>query len=590
MARRAPLILLALCAAASQPARAAEASASPPWNDFVETNFPFYASVLDARKAGHELPTNNLSPRGLILNLGHGAWACFDTELLRMAAIWQGPGVSAVSMSQISYQVADRKATEGQERLPRIAGEPWLANGLYPGWQAGSVTLDDPRDAGADPKEIGRGPLPPGLGRFRGLRLTGSGVTLEYDAAGAPAQERVEARVIAGRLAVQRHIRLERAPEPLWLLLGRRAAELTNFSFAVANSPANPEAARLEERDGMLAVRVQASDQPVEFRVVCGAAPGVWESEPIAPSAARWAEAVETKGALSSSGGAYVVDNIELPSRNPWRRNVRLADIAFFPDGRAAGVTFDGDIWLISGLGGSLERIQWKRWASGFNEPLSLAIRDGDIFVFDKAGVWRLRDEDDNGEADRYDMFCNAFTQTAETREYAQGMRLAPDGSFVIAKGGIQMASLGRDNGTVLRLAPDGKSFATLARGLRSPFIGVHPRTGLVTASDQQGNYVPTTPLHIIEGSHYYGFLSRLQPKESHPAPITEPLTWIPYAVNASGASQVWLTDARLGPLNDSLIHIGYFRPEVFSVLSRHAPPPAPVAAPEPPVSPLAVE
>jgi hypothetical protein len=29
---------------------------------------------------------------------------------------------------------------------------------------------------------------------------------------------------------------------------------------------------------------------------------------------------------------------------------------------------------------------------------------------------------------------------------------------------------------------------------------------------------------------------------------------------------------------------------EVFSVLSRHAPPPAPVAAPEPPVSPLAVE
>src|SRR5438477_10117115 len=164
-------------------------------------------------------------------------------------------------------------------------------------------------------------------------------------------------------------------------------------------------------------------------------------------------------------------------------------------------------------------------------------------------------------------MFSNAFAQTAETREYAHAVRVAPDGSFLIAKGGIQWAALGKHNGSVVRVSPDGSSATIIGYGLRSPFLGVHPKTGMVTASDQQGNYVPTTPLHIIRDHQFYGFLSNLQPKEQYPAPIAEPLTWIPYPVNASGGGQVWLTDARMGPLNDALIHVGYFRPEVFLVL-----------------------
>src|SRR5262245_12143381 len=40
------------------------------WADFVETNFPFFSSVLDARDLGKDWPNDNLTPRGLILNLG----------------------------------------------------------------------------------------------------------------------------------------------------------------------------------------------------------------------------------------------------------------------------------------------------------------------------------------------------------------------------------------------------------------------------------------------------------------------------------------------------------------------------------------
>ena len=49
-------------------------------------DFPFFSSVLDARRAGPGFPANNLTPRGLVVNLGRGYWVGFDTDLLRVAA------------------------------------------------------------------------------------------------------------------------------------------------------------------------------------------------------------------------------------------------------------------------------------------------------------------------------------------------------------------------------------------------------------------------------------------------------------------------------------------------------------------------
>jgi cytochrome c2 len=229
-------------------------------------------------------------------------------------------------------------------------------------------------------------------------------------------------------------------------------------------------------------------------------------------------------------------------------------------------VTFDGGVWMITGLDGDLSGIHWRRFASGLHEPLSICVRDEELFVFDRSGIWRLRDRDGNGEADAHELFSNAFTQTAETREFATGLRPAPDGSFVISKGGQQSTTIGRHNGSVLRVSADGQGAEVLGWGLRMPFIGVHPKTGLITASDQQGHYVPATPLHIIRDHQFYGFIPLILPKEQYPAPIADPLTWIPHPINASGLSQVWLTGARMGPLEDALIHIGYYRPELFLV------------------------
>jgi cytochrome c2/glucose/arabinose dehydrogenase len=298
-----------------------------------------------------------------------------------------------------------------------------------------------------------------------------------------------------------------------------------------------------------------------------------------------WPQTIPTKATLSTSPEAYVLDSIPLPVPNPWKRNVRLADLAFLNDqGDAAGVTFDGDVWLISGLKGDLENVTWKRFASGLHEPMSivaqpimLARTDVEsipktplqMFVFDRNGIWNLVDTNGDKECDRYEMFCNLPAQTAETREFPNSMKLGPDGALYISKGGQEGTTRGKHNGTVIKVAPDGKSFEVIGYGLRQPFIGVHPETGLVTASDQQGHYVPSTPLHIIEKHRFYGHLPTIAEKEKYPEAIADPLTWLPHPVNPSGVTQTWLVGAKMGPINDELIHIGYNRPELFRVLKN---------------------
>jgi mono/diheme cytochrome c family protein len=198
---------------------------------------------------------------------------------------------------------------------------------------------------------------------------------------------------------------------------------------------------------------------------------------------------------------------------------------------------------------------------------MTIAIRGGEIFAFDRNGIWRLRDTNGDGEADVHEMFANGFGQTADMREFPSQIRVGPGGDFFLAKGGQQATTQGKHNGSVLRVGADGRKVTVLGRGFRQPNIGVDPVSGLVTSSDQQGNYVPSTPLFIVENGNFHGFLAPFEPVEKYPAPIADPLTWIPHPVNASALSQVWLHGANLGPLNGGLVHIGYNRPELFRVL-----------------------
>jgi len=567
------------------------------WAEWIESDFPFFSSVLDARRAGAGFPTDNLTPRGLVLNLGREYWVDFDTDLLRVAAIWRGNGVTPKALAPGSYHNPDRKTPGGQFPAPEPDGQIWLANGIYPGWQTGArPSLDDPREPAPSSEEVGRGPLPEQRGRFKAVRLVRGGAVLEYTAGGADVREWMTVSEHNSEPVVERHFHVAPSTEPMWLVLGFKAkdaaislshgagASLVLETLSVANH-AGPAGEKSAEPAPVWAVRVPPHKEPVEFCAALkdsGTAPTVTpRAIPTDAPARRWPQEVTTKVTPSTAKDAYVVDDIALPLDNPWRRNVRLGDIQFLEDGTGVGVTLDGDVWFIRGVHEPDGTVRWRRFASGLHEPLTLAIREGQVYVFDRNGIWRLRDTNADGEADVHELFSNAFAQTADMREFPNTLRLAPSGEFVIAKGNQQATTLGKHNGNVLRISADGRRATVLGYGFRQPNIGVNLRTGLVTASDQQGHYIPTTPLHIVRDRQFYGFLSDKQPREVYPAPIAEPLTWIPHAVNASAMSQVWLFGARMGPLNDALIHIGFNNPELFRVLlnDRSAKPQAAVVS-----------
>lgn len=549
------------------------------WGPIVESEFPFLGTVIDARRAGTIVATNNLTARGLALNLGHNIWFGFDLDLLRMAAVWRGDGVSPRSMSHISYHQFGAKIPEGENDLPIPQGEVLLVNGIYPGWQSGpNFHLVDPRPPTPDVRETGRGPLAGDQGRFLAIHPLASGAQLDYTIGTTQVRERVHSQTIGSGWTVDREFQIDPTPEPLTLIIGgtpRDAAYQPEIRVFAQESPGLPPVRLEETAEHLWVARVPGTPQGRQFTVRLRS-PGLADTTPSIAATdeartkprPRWPERLRTPIVRSPAQEAYVFDVIDLPLDNPWRRKLRIADMAFLPDGRAGLVTFDGDVWLLQGLEDD-PAAEWRRYTSGFHEPLGICARGKDLFVFDRNGIWRLEDPPQQGEASVHELFSNVFTQTAETREFASGIRTTPDGAFILAKGGQRGNTLSAQAGAIIRVSPDGRKAEVLGYGLRQPFLGVNPKTGWITASDQEGNYVPTTPLHSIHGGRFHGFLPLIQPKEVYPEPIAEPLLWIPRSVNASGAGQVWLTDPRMGPLSGSLIHLGYYRPEVFLVLHQ---------------------
>lgn len=549
-------------------------AAEDPWKPWIEPDFPFFSSGLDLRpQSPPDAKEWNITPRGIVLNLGHDCWACFDTDLLRISAVWTGKGVTADSLAPLSYQNKPLKTVGGQSKLPKPDGTVWLMNGVYPGWQVGEkVSLTDAREPQPSPEEPGRGPIPPDAGQFKSVRLRGNTVVLDYTVGGARVEECLSAGSRENAHVVHRRLRMAPNQKAVSLVLGRVPQGQEGAKVHPMLAWEKPGTATLVEEEGTWVVHIPAHSAPLEFTIFLNQGGDFIPKDIMAvpaeaPSAVRWTQEVVTKAVLSTAKDAYVEDEIPLPLENPWKRNVRLADVGFFKDGTAAGVTVDGDVWMIRGLKMDLGEVKWKRFASGLHEPMSIVVRDEQVYVFDRNGIWRLRDTNGDGVADIHELVCNLFPQSAESREFPNSMKLGPDGSFIIAKGGQQASTISKLNGSVLRVAADGKSYEILGVGFRQPFAGVNPKTGLVTASDQEGNYTPTTPLYIVKNGEYHGFLSELLPKEKYPAPIADPLTWIPHPVNPSAATQMWLYGANMGPLNDSLIHVAFNRPELFRVL-----------------------
>jgi cytochrome c2 len=599
----------ALAAAASlvlvTHARNASARATgedPPFQNFAEPGFPFIVSTVDARSLGSSFSPGNVATRGVVLMLGNETYAVFDPDLLRMAVGWRGGFINMVTMAQVSYQQSQNK----NNGIPKVLGNPTFTNGMYEGWMGTSPSFTDPRPAGPNPVDPGRGPISVKDGRWNGIYVVGDHAVLSYTAHGTEIHEQPGSVAAGGEVGIVRAFETGAVAQPLTLVIadvpGAGAPQRSGNTVTIPQGSAGDTVtavgvvgagdAKLEVQNGRyVTLSIPAGAQARRFQVTVWRGPAARRAAfdqmlrtpaTVARFAAggpsHWQGSVTTKGVLSPDTSAYVVDRLTLPLPNPWRRNVRVAGLDFFPDGRAVVVTFDGDVWIVDGIDRGLQHLVWKRFASGMYEPLSVQVVDNQIYVFARGGIIRPKDLNGDGEADFYENFSNLIVQSIESREFPMDMQAKRGGGFYLAKGGALdngpktapqtfpgFRAGSRFAGTVSEVSADGRSIQIVARGLREPFLGLHPTKGILTASDQQGNFVPSTPIYIIHPGGYYGVVPTAH-GATVPTGDVDAMVWIPHEIDQSAAGQAWVTGNRMGFGGDALIHLSYGRPGVFRV------------------------
>ena len=559
----------------AQPGRAAGHSG------LLQEDFPFQGACISAKFPGH-----NVAMKGLAIRVGNNASMLFDTELLRMAAGWTA-----------GYITTRGVAFDGEHGVhPSIEGEQKFGTAPLPGWA-------DNQDKFADPRPEPFGPLPDDWARWDGLYVNGTNVVLAYTVRGTKIYEQPSSAAIEGQIGFVRTFKTGKVKNELFMMVcdaegatgmaKDNVAHLTapDGKLTVVGAVALPKGAGLEVVGSRVALRLPKGAPASTFKLVIwngsvanlAKFAGLLEGKPVLVDFAKggpahWPQEVATKGVLETSrtpDGAYVTDSLTPPVDNPWKRRVRFGGLDFFSDGkRAALCTWDGDIWIVSGIDDKLENLRWRRFASGMYETLGLKIVNDVIYTSGRDQITRYYDLNNDGEADYYENFCNRYTSTEGFHEFVFDLQTDRDGNFYFAKagpvnpGGAGFQRIAANAGTLMKVSRDGKKLDIVATGFRAPNgIGVSP-TGQLTTGDNQGTWVPTDPLNWIRPGGFYGVVDT-----AHRDPVPEfkpPLMWFAYReYDNSTGGQVWVTSDKWGPFKDELLDTSYGKCALYLIMKQ---------------------
>ena len=502
--------------------------------------------------------------KGLALKLGaEGKFAiAYDLELCRPLGGWSGKFTTEMNlMSRGDY--------------PTAMGETIFA-------VTGDVAGFEP---GVDAKELtarkGYGPLAQGKVRFKGFHNAGNKVVLTWDVGGVLVYETSEVAKVSQHEFIVRTIEVSPSKSGVTILAPLSYAQ-SHITAVVTSSAGSNQTAKLGDRD---VLRVAPASTPTLVRIayvpegsvaqIAGTPSTEIPSALLAKTDRLWPQTVETKGELSTKKDeAYVVDKINLPETNPWKAPLFTSALDFLPDGRAVVSTFHGDVFIASGIDDKLEKITWRRFASGLYHPLGLKVVKGEIYVTCRDGIWRLHDSDGDGECDTYEAFNFDVMVTMSFHEFVFDLQTDPEGNFYFIKAGpVRKGGRGFDDicdhhGSLFKVSPDGKKFEVIATGFRAPNgIGISP-TGQITTGDNEGTWTPVCRLNWVKQGGFYG-VPPLAHRSTEPADYDRPLCWLPKDVDNSSGGQVWVTSDKFGPWKDRLLHLSYGTCSLYGVMPQ---------------------
>jgi putative heme-binding domain-containing protein len=290
--------------------------------------------------------------------------------------------------------------------------------------------------------------------------------------------------------------------------------------------------------NGKFTRSVAKADEPSLASLAAGAAP-------------QWPQVFETRGSLGT-GSPYALDTIGLPTDNPWKALFFFGGHDFLPDGSAVLCTMQGDVWKVEGLDAKLDRVRWRRIASGLHQALGLVVADGMIHVLGRDQITRLHDRNGDGEIDFYECVNNAYITSAGGHDFICGLERDKDGNFYAAS----------SKQGVIQIKPDGKTVTTLATGFRNPDgIALTP-DGAITVPSSEGEWTPASMISEIRPGGHYGYLG---PKDGKVPDL--PLVYLPRGLDNSSGGQTYIDSERWGPLDGQMLHFSFGAGVYFLVL-----------------------
>jgi hypothetical protein len=581
---------------------------APPESDpTVKQRGPFYSGCIRWRSE-----EDVIGYKGMVITLGKdaNAYVCYDSELVRMSLGWVTNG------KRFGLTVPRFNAPP-----PTVAGTPIFGTAKMPGWASDGVF--------ADPRKDKRGPLPREWAHHKGIYVHGKQVLLHHsvgavDVLELPGFERVEQWPVFTRTFQTAQDARDLA---LTVLYVPGAVLDPAESGVIVRNPANGEshvvaceggvAATWEVREGSVILKLASvvANQPFRLDI---AALGKAKDAPndalaLSPvpldlrefthgSAPLWPKPVLTKGERAKDDAAYVVDRISEPAKNPWKADTLFGGFDFFDNGRAAICTAQGEVWVVSGIDDSLQKLSWRRFASGLFQPLGVRIVRGDVYVIGRDQITKLRDLNNDGEADLYENFNNDTILSTNPADYSLDLQTDSAGNFYFGKATPWFPDITTPNqGVLFKVSPDGKKSDIIATGLRVPNgVAISP-SDEIAVSENQGHWQPSSKVNLIRPGGFYGMMPSAQrdiemnwgdktinvnpsdpavrkelgftgygPKNPVPTLLYDrPLAWLPYGVDNSSGAPFWAVTDKWGPLSNQLLFTSYGRCLLFATL-RH--------------------
>ena len=260
---------------------------------------------------------------------------------------------------------------------------------------------------------------------------------------------------------------------------------------------------------------------------------------------------------------------------------LEVSGMDFLLDGRLAVAIRKGEVWMLGGvLAGAPEKVSYKLFASGLHEPLGLLWDKDSLLTTQRTEVTRLRDTRSSGEADQYLSVGRGWNVSGSYHGYAYGPKRDGQGRLWVTLN-VDMGDRS-DNKAAWRgwggVLDSNGDFEPMVAGMRSPCgLGTNI-AGDMFCVDQQGTWVPATPIyHMQKGAFFLnpegiasqnlpGAPVKLSAKVPEKVPYPEavralpemrpPAVWLPYnKIGRSGTDlAVCNVNGKFGPFDGQIM------------------------------------